>query len=157
MEHKINLKVNGTDYSVQVQSKDTLLHVLRNKLGFTGVKEGCAAGECGACTVIINGKATNSCMILAVEMDGAEIMTIEGLSNGEDIHPIQKKFIEHGAIQCGFCTPGMILTTYALLKSNPSPTEEEIKIAISGNLCRCTGYVQIIEAIQAAAAEMKDK
>ncbi len=157
MEHKINLKVNGTDYSVQVQSKDTLLHVLRNKLGFTGVKEGCAAGECGACTVIINGKATNSCMILAVEMDGAEIMTIEGLSSGEDIHPIQKKFIEHGAIQCGFCTPGMILTTYALLKSNPSPTEEEIKIAISGNLCRCTGYVQIIEAIQAAAAEMKDK
>ncbi len=155
MEHKIKLKVNGISYDVRVQSKRSLLSVLRDELGYTGVKEGCGAGECGACTIIMDGKAINSCMVLAVEADGSEILTIEGLSDGDNLHPIQKHFIEKGAIQCGFCTPGMILTTYEFLKKNPDPTEDEIKVAISGNLCRCTGYVQIIEAITAAAKDMK--
>ncbi len=155
MEHTIKLKVNGISYDVRVQSKRSLLSVLRDDLGYIGVKEGCGAGECGACTIIMDGKAINSCMVLAVEADGSEILTIEGLSDGDNLHPIQKQFIEKGAIQCGFCTPGMILTTYEFLKRNPDPTEDEIKVAISGNLCRCTGYVQIIEAITAAAKEMK--
>ncbi len=155
MEHTIKLKVNGISYDVRVQSKRSLLSVLRDDLGYIGVKEGCGAGECGACTIIMDGKAINSCMVLAVEADGSDILTIEGLSDGDNLHPIQKHFIEKGAIQCGFCTPGMILTTYEFLKRNPDPTEDEIKVAISGNLCRCTGYVQIIEAITAAAKELK--
>ncbi|MCK4665233.1 (2Fe-2S)-binding protein [Candidatus Dependentiae bacterium] len=155
MEHTIKLKVNGISYDIRVQSKRSLLSVLRDDLGYIGVKEGCGAGECGACTIIMDGKAINSCMVLAVEADGSDILTIEGLSDGDNLHPIQKQFIEKGAIQCGFCTPGMILTTYEFLKRNPDPTEDEIKVAISGNLCRCTGYVQIIEAITAAAKEMK--
>ena len=157
MKQTITLKVNGIDYTITVEPKQTLLRALRDQLGFTGVKEGCAAGECGACTVILEGKAINSCMMLAVEADNTEILTIEGLGDGEELHPLQKRFMSNGAIQCGFCTPGMILSAYALLASNPDPTEEDIKVAISGNLCRCTGYVQIIEAIQAAAADMKNK
>lgn len=154
-EHKVTITVNGTPYETHIKSNETLLKVLRNRLGFTSVKSGCEAGECGACTVILDGKTVNSCMVLGVEADGSEIITIEGIGTGEELHPIQKAFIEHGAIQCGFCTPGMILTAYDLLKRNPEPTEEEIKKAISGNLCRCTGYVQIIEAIKAASAKMR--
>lgn len=149
---ELNIKVNNKDYKLFVDSNKRLLDVLRDDLGLTGVKEGCAIGECGACTVIMNGKNVCSCMILAGQAEGAEITTIEGLEgpNGE-LHPLQEAFIETGAVQCGFCTPGMILSSLVLLKNNPNPTKEEIKEAISGNLCRCTGYKQIIDAVQLAA------
>ena len=147
---KIKLTVNGDSYEVIVKPRETLLHVLRNKLGVTGTKRGCDVGDCGACTVLINGKSVLSCLILAIQAQDKEIITIEGLAAGEKLHPLQTAFIEHGALQCGFCTPGMILTAKAFLDENANPTEEEIKEAISGNLCRCTGYIKIIEAIKAA-------
>jgi len=149
---ELNIKVNNKDYKLFIASNKRLLDVLRDDLGLTGVKEGCAIGECGACTVIMNGKNVCSCMILAGQAEGAEITTIEGLEvpNGE-LHPLQEAFIEAGAVQCGFCTSGMILSSLVLLKNNPNPTKEEIKEAISGNLCRCTGYKQIIDAVQLAA------
>jgi carbon-monoxide dehydrogenase small subunit len=125
----------------------TLLEAIREKIGFTGTKEGCSVGECGTCTVLIDNKPIYSCLMLAVEAEGKEILTIEGLADSEGLHPIQKSFIEHGAVQCGFCTPGMIFSAKALLDENPNPTEEEIRKAISGNLCRCTGYAKIVEAI----------
>ena len=153
---ELNIKVNNKDYKLFIASNKRLLDVLRDNLGLTGVKEGCAIGECGACTVIMNGKNVCSCMILAGQTEGAEITTIESLEgpNGE-LHSLQEAFIETGAVQCGFCTPGMILSSLVLLKNNPSPTKEEIKEAISGNFCRCTGYKQIIEAVQLAAERMK--
>lgn len=153
---ELNIKVNNKDYKLFIASNKRLLDVLRDNLGLTGVKEGCAIGECGACTVIVNGKNVCSCMILAGQAEGAEITTIESLEgpNGE-LHPLQEAFIETGAVQCGFCTPGMILSSLVLLKNNPSPSEEEIKEAISGNFCRCTGYKQIIDAVQLAAERMK--
>ena len=154
MDHIIKLKVNGVFHEVWVKSNETLLEVLRTKLGLTGPKRGCDVGDCGACTVIINGKAVPSCLVLAVDAVGKEIVTIEGLSEGDELHPLQKAFLEHGAIQCGYCTPGMIMAAKALLDENPDPTEDEIKMAISGNLCRCTGYIKIIEAIRAAAKSM---
>jgi len=154
MDHIIKLKVNGVFHEVWVKSNETLLEVLRTKLGLTGTKRGCDVGDCGACTVIINGKAVPSCLVLAVDAVGKEIVTIEGLSEGDELHPLQKAFLEHGAIQCGYCTPGMIMAAKALLDENPDPTEDEVKMAISGNLCRCTGYIKIIEAIRAAAKSM---
>jgi len=150
MKHLINLKVNGESYEIAVDPRKTLLDAIRDDLGLTGTKKGCDMGECGTCTVILDGKAVNSCLVLAVEAEGKDVLTIEGLAEGTKLHPIQEAFIKHGAIQCGFCTPGMILSAKALLDENPNPTEDDVKKAIAGNLCRCTGYVKIVEAISAA-------
>jgi len=151
MKHQIHLQVNGEPYDLLVEPRHTLLKVLRDDLGLTGTKKGCDTGDCGACTVLMNGKPINSCLALAMEANGKEITTIEGLAGGDDLHPLQEAFIQAGAIQCGYCTPGMILTAKALLDENSAPSEEEVKRALSGNLCRCTGYVKIVQAIQAAA------
>jgi len=150
MKKLINLKVNGETYEVAVEPRKTLLNVIRDDLGLTGTKKGCDQGECGTCTVIFNGKTVNSCLVLAVEAEGKDILTIEGLAKGTKMHPIQEAFISHGAIQCGFCTPGMIMSAKVLLDKNPNPTEKEVRDAIGGNLCRCTGYVKIVDAILAA-------
>jgi len=147
----IELKINGETREVVAEPRTTLLHVLREDLGLTGTKEGCNAGDCGACTVLIDRKPVASCLTLAIEAQGKEILTIEGLDKNGRLHPLQQAFIDHYAVQCGFCTPGMILSAKALLDRNPHPTEEEVREAISGNLCRCTGYVKIVEAILAAA------
>jgi carbon-monoxide dehydrogenase small subunit len=148
----LNLKVNGTDYEVVVRPGDTLLEVLRDQLNLTGAKQGCdGTGECGACTVLINGKAVNSCLILTVDAADKDIVTIEGIARGTVLHPLQEAFTRHGAVQCGFCTPGMILSAKALLDEDPRPARKDIIAAIRGNLCRCTGYVKIVEAIEHAA------
>ncbi|HBT47542.1 MAG TPA: (2Fe-2S)-binding protein [Peptococcaceae bacterium] len=144
----LKLKVNGKEYRVKVRPHKRLLDVLRDDLHLTGTKEGCGIGECGACTVIMDGRAVNSCLVLAASAEGKEIYTIEGLEQDGKLHPLQEAFMRHNALQCGFCTPGMIMSAKALLDKNPHPTREEIKEAISGNLCRCTGYRQIIEAIE---------
>jgi len=154
MKQVIRLVVNGETYEVIVKASETLLDVLRDKLRLTGTKEGCDTGKCGACTVLIDGQAVRSCLTLAVSVEDKEITTIEGLAKGEELHPLQQAFIEHGALQCGFCTPGMILTAKAFLDENPTPTEDEVKEAIAGNICRCTGYSSIVEAIQEAAVAM---
>lgn len=151
MKWKIELTVNGEPYELAVEPWRTLLEVIREDIGLTGAKEACSTGECGNCMVILDGKPVNSCLVLAVDASGKEVLTIEGLAEGGKLHPIQKAFVDHGAIQCGFCTPGMILAAKTLLDNNPEPTEPEVKEAISGNLCRCTGYVKIIEAILAAS------
>lgn len=151
MKRLISLTVNGEEHQVVVEPRTTLLEVLRDALGLTGAKEGCSLGNCGACTVLLDGKPVLSCLLLAVEAQGKEIVTIEGLAEGGRLHPIQEAFVEHGAVQCGFCIPGMILSAKALLDENPDPTEEEVKEAISGNLCRCTGYSSAVKAILAAA------
>lgn len=151
MKHHVRMKVNGEHVEGLVEPRRTLLDFLREDLNLTGAKKGCDLGSCGACTVLVDGKPINSCLILAVECEGCEILTIEGLSEGAKLHPIQEAFINYGAVQCGYCTPGMILTAKALLDENPNPTEEEVRIAISGNLCRCTGYVRIVEAILAVS------
>ncbi len=145
----INLKfiLNEKQVVVETEPSIRLLDLLRDKFNLTGTKEGCGIGECGACTILMNEKAVNSCLILAAQIEGSEIVTIEGIANGSELHPIQKSFLKYGAVQCGFCSPAMVLSAYALLEENPNPTEEEIKDAIAGNLCRCTGYKQIIEAI----------
>ncbi|MBN1254047.1 MAG: (2Fe-2S)-binding protein [Deltaproteobacteria bacterium] len=147
---QITVTVNGTVYELQVKSWATLLDMIRDDLGLTGTKEGCGLGECGACTVIMDGKTVNACLVLAPEADGKEIITIEGLSRGGQFHPVQEAFMEQGGIQCGFCTPGMILSTKALLDENPNPTDEEIRRDMAGNFCRCTGYTKIFESIKAA-------
>jgi carbon-monoxide dehydrogenase small subunit len=144
----IMIKVNGQEFDLVIPVNKTLTQVLREDLRLTGTKQGCAVGDCGSCTVLLNGKPVNSCLILAVEVDGQEITTIEGLAV-DGLHPIQQSFVEHGGIQCGFCTPGMILSAKALLDKNPTPSEPEIRAAISGNLCRCTGYQKIVESIAA--------
>jgi carbon-monoxide dehydrogenase small subunit len=154
---QIKFTVNGKDYEVSVPPWRTLLEVIREELGLTGTKEGCGLGECGACTIIMNGKTVNSCLVLAAEADGKQITTIEGLANGDKLHPLQQAFINHGGFQCGFCTPGMIMSAKALLDANPKPTEDEIRQGISGNFCRCTGYTKIIESIKAAAEDMEGR
>ncbi len=148
---EITLKfiLNGNPVEVEVPPHWTLLRLLREKLGLTGTKEGCGIGECGACTVLIDGKPMNACLILAPKAEGKKVETIEGLGSTHTLHPLQRSFIAHGAVQCGFCTPGMLMSAKALLDVKPNPTKEEIKEAISGNLCRCTGYQQIVEAIEA--------
>jgi len=151
MKSEIRLKVNGVIYEVYVEPWKSLLEVLREEIGLTGAKAGCEEGKCGACTVLINGKAVNSCLILAPQAQGMEITTIEGLETADGLHPLQQAFVDHFAAQCGFCTPGMILSAKALLDKNPNPTEEEVRIALSGNLCRCTGYVKIVEAVLSVA------
>lgn len=154
MKKLLRLRVNGEDYEIFTEPWKTLERVLREELGLTGVKEGCNTGNCGVCTVLIDGKAAKSCLILASQVQDKEILTIEGLSrNG--LHPLQQAFIDHFAVQCGFCTPGMVLAAKALLDENLHPTEEEVKLGLSGNLCRCTGYVKIVEAVLAAAAIMR--
>ena len=147
----IQLKVNGEERDVVVSPNETRVEVLRDRLELTGTKMGCGEGACGTCTVLLDGKPVRSCLTLAVEVQGQEIVTIEGLAEGAELHPVQEAFMEHGAIQCGFCSPGMILTGKALLDENPHPTEEGVRRAISGVVCRCTGYAKIVEAIMAAA------
>ena len=153
MKERVTLQINGESYDLLIEPKETLLEVLREEIGLTGTKEVCDLGSCGACTVLLDNKPILSCLTLAVACQGKEITTIEGLRQGERLHPLQSSFIEHGAIQCGFCTPGMILSAKALLDENPNPTEMEVRKAISGNLCRCTGYVKIIEAIKSVAGK----
>ena len=153
MHHEITLTVNGDTYTIAVQSHHTLLKVLREQLGITSPKVGCENGECGACTVIMNGAPVNSCQVLAPEADGATIETVEGLSKDGGLHPLQTAFIEHNAVQCGFCTPGILMSAKALLDRNPHPSEDEIRTALVGNLCRCTGYTRIVEAIQDVAEQ----
>ena len=144
----MKVRVNGQDHEMAVEPYRTLLDILRYELGLTGTKDGCGSGNCGSCTVLLDGQAVNSCLVLAAEVDGKEITTIEGLSSqGGELHPLQRSFIEEGAVQCGFCTPGVILTAKAFLESNPHPTETQIRQAIAGNLCRCTGYDKIVRAI----------
>jgi carbon-monoxide dehydrogenase small subunit len=152
---KVNMFVNGKPVSLEVKPYARLLDVLREDLGLTGTKEGCGVGECGACTVIVDGETVNTCLTLAASMDGKHITTIEGLMENEKLHPIQEAFIKHNALQCGFCTPGLIMSAKALLDSNPNPSTEQIKVAISGNLCRCTGYEQVVDAIKEVAEKSK--
>ena len=153
----IYMRINGQDREIEVRPNELLVDVLRERLGLTGTKIGCEAGECGACTVLINGKPTLSCLTLAIECEGKEILTIEGIGDAAkgELHPVQKAFVKHYGVQCGFCTPAMILTAKAFLDKNPNPKEEEIREAINGVICRCTGYMQIVESIQAAAEEMR--
>ena len=143
----INFKLNGNNSSVELTKNKRLIDLLRDDLKLTGTKEGCSIGECGACTVIINGKAVNSCLVLAQQVDECEILTVEGLAEGDKLNSLQQNFLKYGAIQCGFCTPGMLMSAYALFLENPTPSREEIETAIEGNLCRCTGYKPIIQAI----------
>lgn len=150
-KHQINFYVNDKHYEMEVDDNITLLEVLRDHLMLIGTKYGCGEGECGACTVLVNEVPVNSCMVLAVKAHGQRILTVEGLSKDGELHPLQKAFIETGALQCGYCTPGMLMSAYALLLKNSNPTQEEIKEAISGNLCRCTGYQNIFDAIKLAA------
>jgi aerobic-type carbon monoxide dehydrogenase small subunit (CoxS/CutS family) len=149
----VTMKLNGEEVTIQIKPDALLLDVLRDGLGLMGTKEACGEGECGACTVLLDGEPVTSCLVPALKAQGREVMTVEGLASGGELHPLQKAFVEHGAVQCGYCTPGMLMSAKALLDRTPHPTEEEIKEAISGNLCRCTGYVKIVEAIKAASEE----
>ena len=153
---EIKLTVNDTEYTIFVKPQATLLDIIREDLGLIGAKEGCGEGECGACTVLREGLAVNACLILAAEADGKKITTIEGLANGSELHPIQQAFVDIGGLQCGFCTPGMILSTKALLDKNNDPTDEEIRKGLEGNFCRCTGYTKIIESVRVASNRMKE-
>lgn len=153
-DEAIEFSVNGRKVQLKVQGNETLLDCLRGHLGLTGTKKGCDQGDCGACTVLIDGRPTNSCLVLALEVEGKEITTIEGLGQGGKLHPLQQAFVDFDAVQCGFCSPGMILTALALLDENPHPTEDEIRHYMQGNLCRCTGYGKIVQAIQEAAKSL---
>ena len=162
-KHIVHVQVNGEPYELAVEPNRTLLDILRNDIGLTGTKRGCDVGDCGACTVLLTlpgetrGRPVNSCLVLGVEADGAQIRTVEGLAiqtpDGPRLHPLQAKFLEHGAAQCGFCTPGMLMSAVALLEVNPHPTADEVRFAIAGNLCRCTGYVKIVDAVLAASGD----
>lgn len=154
MKKTIALEVNGVRETAEVEVGTTLLRFLRDGLDLTGTKEGCNEGECGSCMVLLDGRPVNSCLVLAVEADGAKVTTVEGLSAGS-LHPLQKAFLTHAAVQCGFCTPGMIVSAAALLRENPDPGEDDVKRALAGNLCRCTGYRQIVDAVREAAAAMR--
>ena len=157
MKRKIKLTINGECQELEVENRRTLLQVIRDDLHLTGTKKMCDLGECGSCTVIMDDLAVNSCLVLAVDADGKTIQTIEGVAPSGRLHPLQEEFIDKGAIQCGFCTPGMIMTAKAFLEKNPSPTEKEVRTAIAGNFCRCTGYVRIVDAILAAATRLKGR
>jgi carbon-monoxide dehydrogenase small subunit len=156
-EKEISLKINNESYVRKVAVNRTLLEFLREDIGLTGAKEGCNEGECGACTVLFNGKAVNSCLMLAIEADGANILTIEGLAKGDKLHPLQQAFIDEGAVQCGFCTPGMIMTGKAIIDEYGNPSEEEIRKLMEGNLCRCTGYTRVIKTVKHTADSLADK
>lgn len=153
--HHVTTTINGDDAEFLCDATQTLLDVLRDELDLTGTKEGCATGDCGACTVVLDGVMVCSCLVLGVEANGKSIETIEGMAEGEELHPLQRKFIEHVALQCGICTPGLLMASRALLDENPDPTEEEIRYWLAGNLCRCTGYHKVVEAVQDAAAELR--
>ena len=153
MKRQMKFKVNGRDYQVEADPSMRLLDLIRDVLCLTGTKEGCSEGECGACTVILDGDAVTSCLLLAGQAEGRELVTIEGVKTDKELSRLQQAFVKYGAVQCGFCTPGMIMSAKALLDKNPHPTEEEIRTALAGNLCRCTGYKKIVEAVQAAAEE----
>ncbi|MCZ6873689.1 MAG: (2Fe-2S)-binding protein [bacterium] len=157
MTERISMRVNGQQHTLEVPVQRLLIDCLRYDLGLTGCKEGCSVGVCGACTVLMDGEMTSSCLVLAVRADGTEIVTIEGMAEDDRLHPIQQSFIDYGGFQCGICTPGMIMAAKSLLDANPNPTEDEIKDWMMGNLCRCTGYYKIIESIQAAATTMQGK
>jgi carbon-monoxide dehydrogenase small subunit len=148
----VTLTVNGVSRTAEVDATTTLVEMLRGPLGLTGTKVGCGRGECGACTVILDGRPVNSCIVFAAQCDGRDVLTIEGLAANGALHRIQEAFVEAGAVQCGYCTPGMVMSAYALLRDNPRPTREEIRQAIAGNLCRCTGYVKIVEAVERASS-----
>ncbi len=151
----VSTTINGDDVEFLCQAEETLLDVLRDRLGMTGSKEGCGTGDCGACSVIVDNRLVCSCLVLGAEAEGREIETIEGMADGEDLHPLQTKFLDHAALQCGVCTPGFLIAAKDLLEKNPDPTEEEIRFGLAGNLCRCTGYDKIVRAVQDAAKEMK--
>ena len=154
---KITIDVNGKRQRFDVEPSTLLLNLIRDEMSLTGTKYGCGIGECGACTVLLNGDAVLACMMLAVDADGHRVDTVEGLNDGNKLHPIQQAYLDEGAVQCGFCTPGFIMSTKALLDKNPSPNEAEIREHLNGNICRCTGYVNIVKAVQSAAAKMKEK
>lgn len=152
----VTTKINGDTQEYLCDPEETLLDVLRDRLGLTGSKEGCGTGDCGACSVTLDGRLVCSCLVLGAEADGAEIETIEGMAHGEQLHPLQRRFIDHAALQCGICTPGLLVAAKSLLERNPDPTEEEARYWLAGNLCRCTGYDKIIRAVLAAAADMRE-
>jgi carbon-monoxide dehydrogenase small subunit len=154
-KHHVTTTINGEPAEYLCEAQQTMLDVLRDELGLTGSKEGCSSGDCGACTIIVDGNITCSCLMLAVEAEGRAVTTIEGVADGDTLHPVQQKFLEHAALQCGFCTPGFIVAAKALLDSNPSPTEEEARYWLAGNLCRCTGYDKILRAVMDAAEVMR--
>ena len=151
----VKTTINGDAVEYVCQPDESLLDVLRNRLGLTGAKEGCGTGDCGACSVMVDDRLTCSCLVLGAEAEGRKVETVEGMAEGGKLHPLQRLFIEHAALQCGVCTPGILIAAKALLKKNPNPTEEEIRFGLAGNLCRCTGYDKIVRAVQAAAAEMR--
>jgi aerobic carbon-monoxide dehydrogenase small subunit len=157
MKKKISITLNGKKTDLEVPSHRLLLDLLRDEIGLTGTKEGCGTGDCGACTVLLNGKPVNSCLIFSGELDGADVVTIEGLKIGPELHPVQRAFVQDGGVQCGYCTSGMLMMSKALLDENPDPSEEDIRFAISGNLCRCTGYAKIVKAVQDAARELRTR
>jgi len=154
---RIRFTINGQTVEREAPADTRLLDLLRDDLHLTGTKEGCGEGECGACTVLLDGRAVNSCLVLAAQAHGKEILTIEGLAQGDALHPIQQAFVETGAVQCGFCTPGFIMASYALLASTPNPTDDEIRTSLEGNICRCTGYAKIVEAVRLAAEWMRER
>jgi carbon-monoxide dehydrogenase small subunit len=157
MKRVVEVTINGERHELALEPYRSLLDVLRNEVGLTGTKKGCDVGDCGACTVLLDGKPVNSCLVLGVEVSGCDVVTIEGIQPGPDrLHPLQESFMQHGGAQCGFCTPGLIVMAKALLDENPNPTEDEIRFGIAGNICRCTGYTKVIEAIQAAAKELAE-
>jgi carbon-monoxide dehydrogenase small subunit len=151
----VNLTVNGQSYQVETRPNQTLLYLLRDELGLTGTKDGCSEGECGACTILLDGEPVNACLVLAGQANGRQVLTIEGLAHNGALHPVQRSFVERAAVQCGFCTPGLIMSSVALLEHIPRPTVGQIRTALGGNLCRCTGYTKIVEAVQRAAEEMQ--
>ena len=157
MRHLITANVNGDEVEFSCSVGQTLLEILRNELYMTGTKNGCGSGDCGACTVILNGRPVNACLVLGVELNGANVETIEGMARGNSLHPLQQKFLDHAALQCGICTPGILTMAKALLEKNPDPTEMEVRYGLAGNLCRCTGYDKIVRAVLDAAAEIRNR
>jgi carbon-monoxide dehydrogenase small subunit len=156
MNQLITLDVNGQSYPIVVEGRTRLLDALRDKCQLTGAKEGCSTGDCGACTVMMDGQPVTSCLVVAASAEGRQITTVEGVAKGQELHPVQRAFMECGALQCGICTPGMIMTSIAILNENPSPSRDEIRFGLQGNLCRCTGYDKIVDAVEKAAAYMKE-